>query len=90
MKKTLVTMTMAIVIALSSTIANANGGILIGDFNDKNGQQNCGIIIGDLGGILIGDFGGILIGDLVGKIVKGISKDNPCQERVDSGILIGD
>lgn len=71
MKKTLTTITLAIVLFLGSTFANAGTGIIIAGVPAEDAGEPCtessndGIIIAGLHGIIIAGFSGIIIAGLV-------------------------
>ena len=79
MKKTITTITLAMVMAFGATFANA--GIIIGDRSaNPCDTQKDGIIIGDMFTQVIGQIYGIIIGDA--------PKTSPCTAT--DGIIIGD
>ena len=75
MKKTITTITLAMIMAFGATFANA--GIIIGDAPTPCSQTD-GIIIGDMFTKIISQIEGIIIGDA----------PKPCTQT--DGIIIGD
>lgn len=91
MKKTLSTITLAIVMTFGATFANA--GIIIGD---KSAPSTCtqtekdGIIIGDIVGTVYGWMTAIVVSEKTGIIIG--DRPAPCTtgEQSKDGIIIGD
>ena len=78
MKNTVAAFTMAIVLLMGATFANA--GIIISDASETACTEDNGIIISDFVGIIISDIAGIIISD---------TKDAaPCKDL--NGIIISD
>lgn len=77
MKKTITTITLAMILAFGATFANA--GIIIGDQSNNGCKSGTdGIIIGDMFTKIISSIEGIIIGDAPA----------PCTQT--DGIIIGD
>jgi len=92
MKKTITTITLAMVLTFTATIANA--GILISD-RDNSGKTDCtkeGILVSDSTGIIVYGREGIIVYGIAmaleGILISDRSKDAPCTTK--EGILISD
>lgn len=100
MKKTITTITLAMVLTFGSTFANA--GILVSDrsgilVSDRNGstKTDCtkeGILVSDRSGILVSDRYSAVVAAVIraleGIIVGDKSKGSPCTTK--DGILVSD
>ena len=103
MKKTLTAITLAAVLTLGTTFANA--GIIITNVSEgpapttcaDNGKGFYGIIIMNIVGIIIGNRAGIIIGNRGGILVSD-AKEQPCTSKSTAtgtsiergGILVSD
>ena len=84
MKKTITTITLAAVMALGATFANANTGIIVAGISDTGSctQSTDGIIVAGLHGIIVAGLAGI--------IVAGVADtDKPCTTTTDGIIVAG-
>lgn len=87
MKKTLTTITMAAILTLGSTFANA--GIIVAGRAADNCTSRDGIIVAGRDGILVSDAVGIIVAGLTGIIVAGAADSTPCTAPTDTdGIIV--
>ena len=91
MKKTLTTISMAIVLLLGATFANA--GIIVSDKATSSCSRDgiivsdrAGIIVSDRAGIIVSDIAGIIVSDIFGIIVSDVKGGDPCR----NGIIVSD
>lgn len=92
MKKTIATLTLAIVMGFGTTFANANSGIMVSDrqgimISDRT-EQVCGEVDASSTGIIIGGFANMLE-EMFGIIIGG-RKDCRKTEAGGTGIMVSD
>jgi len=92
MKKTIATITMAVVMGFGSTMAFANGGIIVSDRNAPTcSSDRDGIIIAGRDGIIIAGRDGIIIAGItfLTNVFSGSGQTSPCTAPR-TGILVSD
>lgn len=92
MKKTITTITLAAIMTLGTTFANA-GIIVAGRGVDNNtcSQSKDGIIVAGRDGIIVAGLTGIIVAGLTGIIVAGLddsSTTTPCTSADKDGIIV--
>ncbi len=92
MKKTITTITLAAIMTLGTTFANA-GIIVAGRGVDNNtcSQSKDGIIVAGRDGIIVAGLTGIIVAGLTGIIVAGLddsSTTTPCTTADKDGIIV--
>ncbi len=90
MKKTITTITLAAILTLGTTFANA--GIIVAGRSADNtcSQSKDGIIVAGRDGIIVAGITGIIVAGLTGIIVAGLSDDTttPCTTADKDGIIV--
>ncbi|MBK8466883.1 MAG: hypothetical protein IPL32_13725 [Chloracidobacterium sp.] len=91
MKKTITTITLAAIMTLGTTFANA-GIIVAGRGADNNtcSQSKDGIIVAGRDGIIVAGLTGIIVAGLTGIIVAGLADTDttPCTTSEKDGIIV--
>lgn len=95
MKKTITTITLATIMILGTTFANANTGIIVAGRSADNTtctQSKDGIIVAGRDGIIVAGLTGIIVAGLTGIIVAGFDDggtSTPCTAGKDGIIVAG-
>jgi len=86
MKKVITTFTLATIMMMGATFANANGGIIVAGFTGDKTADPCVETDKDFGGIIVAGLTGIIVAGFTGIIVAGAADEAP----VNCGIIVSD